>query len=127
MGTMIFQIDFNGSRPIYLQIADEVLRAVTLGSLKPDDPLPSVRQLATELRVNPNTVQQAYRELERDGVLYVRRGRGSFVAHPKEVDQHHQALVEELADRCLRDAYRLGLSNEAFLEALKQAMKRGES
>jgi len=76
---IIFHIDPADSRPIYLQIMDEVRRAVVVGTLGPDSPLPSVRQLAADLRVNPNTVQQAYRELEREGLIYVRRGQGTFV------------------------------------------------
>ena len=67
-------------RPIYLQIMDEIRRALVLGTLKPGDPLPSIRQLASELRVNPNTVAQAYRELEREGTVYVQRGQGTFVS-----------------------------------------------
>ena len=65
---MIFSIDADRRRPIYVQIMDEVRRGRVLGTLRPGDPLPSVRQLAGELGVNPNTVKQAYRELEREGI-----------------------------------------------------------
>ena len=73
-------------RPIYLQIVDEVRRALVLDTLAPDDPLPSVRQLAVDLRVNPNTVSQAYRELERQGVVHVRRGQGTFASETFATD-----------------------------------------
>jgi GntR family transcriptional regulator len=70
---LLITIDAADPRPIYVQITDEVRRSIVVGTLKADDPLPSVRQLAGQLRVNPNTVQQAYRELERVGLIYVRR------------------------------------------------------
>jgi GntR family transcriptional regulator len=78
--------------------------------VKPDDPLPSVRQLAGELRVNPNTVQQAYRELERGGLVYVRRGQGTFVAEEGGVqsDRERRDLAAMVAERALREAYRNG-------------------
>jgi GntR family transcriptional regulator len=73
-------------RPIYAQIMDEVRRALVVGSLAPEDPLPSVREPAAELRVNPNTVAQAYRELAGGGVVYMRRGLGTFVSPDVRVD-----------------------------------------
>ena len=75
---MVVNVDPRDARPLYLQIMDEVRRSLVIGSLKPEDPVPSVRELASELVVNPRTVLQAYRELEREGVLYVRRGQGTF-------------------------------------------------
>ena len=66
-------------RPVFRQIVDEVQRCMATGILRADDPLPAVRELARLLKVNPNTVQQAYRELERAGAAYVRRGVGTFV------------------------------------------------
>jgi ABC-2 type transport system ATP-binding protein len=75
---MLVNLDPRDARPLYLQIMDEVRRAVVVGTLKAEDPLPSVRELAGELVVNPRTVSQAYQELEREGVIYVRRGQGTF-------------------------------------------------
>ncbi|HEY9225126.1 MAG TPA: GntR family transcriptional regulator, partial [Gemmatimonadaceae bacterium] len=74
----LISIDVSDPRPIYVQIVDEVRRAVVIGALQPDEPIPSVRQLASELGVNPNTVKQAYQELERLGVTYVERGNGTY-------------------------------------------------
>lgn len=74
------QINSNDPRPIYQQIADSFRQAVVAGRMHVDDQLPSVRDLAIDLRVNPNTVQHAYRELEREGLIHVRRGQGSFIA-----------------------------------------------
>eukprot|EP01030_Chromulinospumella_sphaerica_P031840 gene31840-32511_t len=76
---------------------DEVRRALVLGALRPEDPLPSVRQLAGDLRLNPNTVAQAYRELEREGVVYVRRGQGTFVSDLPAAAPEREAIVREVA------------------------------
>ena len=118
---MLISIDPGDARPIYVQIMDEIRRAVVLGTVKPDDPLPSVRQLAGELKVNPNTVQQAYRELERDGLVYVRRGQGTFVAEEGAVqtDRERKELARMVADRALREAYRNGLSSDDLVEAIR--------
>lgn len=118
-------VELDDSRPIYAQIADEVRRQVALGILRPDDPLPAVRPLAVELNVNPNTVQHAYRELLREGVAHVRRGRGTFVSGPKagksEVSRQRQAaLARQIAQRALREAYRHGLVASDLIAALKE-------
>lgn len=108
-------------RPIYQQIVDEVKRAVALGVARPEDTLPSVRRLAAELRVNPNTVQQAYRELEREGVIYVRRGQGTFVSPGAErAVGAREAVAEELAARALWEADRHGLSLEELIAAIRR-------
>jgi DNA-binding transcriptional MocR family regulator len=72
---MLVTLDPRDERPLYLQIVDQVRRALLDGTLRAEDPLPSVRELAGQLVVNPRTVSQAYRELEGEGVIYVRRGR----------------------------------------------------
>ncbi|MBW3552147.1 MAG: GntR family transcriptional regulator [Gemmatimonadetes bacterium] len=105
---------------------DEIKRAVVLGTVKPDDPLPSVRHLASELRVNPNTVQQAYRELERDGLVYVRRGQGTFVAPDGAggTARERRQLAGMVATKALREAYRNGLTVEELMEAIRDAETR---
>jgi len=119
---LIIRIDDTDSRPIYQQIVDEVRRGLVTGTLGPEDPLPSVRQLAGELKVNPYTVQQAYRELEREGVVYVRRGQGTFVAEVRGgTARERSELASSLAQRTLREAYRHGLGAEELIEAIQKA------
>ena len=72
-------IDYKSRKPIYEQIIDNIKSLIVSGVLRRDEQLPSVRQLAQELAINPNTIQKAYAELERQGVLYSLKGRGSFV------------------------------------------------
>ena len=122
---MFLELDPSNGRAIYLQIVDEVCRQAALGILRPDDPLPAVRQLAAELKVNANTVQHAYRELLRDGVVYVKRGQGTFVASPRagkgELSKQRQAaLARQIAQRALRDAYRHGLVASDLVAALTE-------
>lgn len=76
----MLQIDFRDSRPIYEQVADGIERLAMQGVLEGDCQLPSVRQLAVELSINPNTIQRAYGELESRGVIYSVKGRGNFVS-----------------------------------------------
>jgi GntR family transcriptional regulator len=120
---MVFHISHSDDRPLYLQIVDEVRRAIVLGVLKVDEPLPSVRELAAELRINPNTVQQAYRELERESAVYVRRGQGTFVAQNSGGAAERAALSDVVARRAARDAYRHGLSIRELIEALNSVEK----
>ena len=121
---MLIEIQPGDTRPIYLQIMDEIRRAVVLGTLKKDEGLSSVRELAAELRVNPNTVQQAYRELERQGVVYVRRGQGTFIARDRITGVDRRSLAENVAGRALRDAFRHGLSMEDLIGAIRRAGSR---
>jgi GntR family transcriptional regulator len=120
----MFELNPADPRPIYFQIVEEVHRTLALGILKADDPLPPVRRLAATLKVNPNTIQHAYRELERAGIVYVRRGRGTFVAKtallPAGHDRRRQSLVaRQVAERALRDAFRHGLVASDLIAAIR--------
>ena len=119
---MIVSLDTRDPRPIYIQIMDEVRRALVHGTLEPDDLLPSVRQLASELRVNPNTVSQAYRELEREGVVEARRGQGTYVVQSRLKSNQKHVLAKDVAARALRDAHRNGLDANELIEAIRSVM-----
>ncbi|HYO76426.1 MAG TPA: GntR family transcriptional regulator [Thermoanaerobaculia bacterium] len=125
---MLVNIDPNDARPLYLQIMDEVRRAIVVGTLKAEDPLPSVRELAGELVVNPRTVSQAYQELEREGVIYVRRGQGTFVsAAAKRGAGERRSLALAVAKRALLEARRNGLTAEELVMSIqKLAAKEDE-
>jgi GntR family transcriptional regulator len=116
---VLINLDPSDERPLYQQIVDEVRRALVLGTVAAQDPLPSVRALATELRVNPNTVQQAYRELERAGIIYSRRGQGTFVADPGTGER--DLLLADVAERALKDARRYGIEADELADAILRA------
>ena len=106
---------------------DEVRRALVIGTLQPEDPLPSVRELAAELAVNPRTVSQAYQELERDGVLYVRRGQGTFVSPGTHTDdRERRALARGVAKRALLEARRNGLGVEELMMVMREVAAEEE-
>jgi GntR family transcriptional regulator len=111
------------AQPLYLQIVDEVRRALVRRTIVAGDPLPSVRQLAGELRINPNTVSQAYQELEREGLVEVRRGQGTFATAGGANARQRAMLARDVAARAIRDAYRNGLDVEELIEAVRFAAK----
>ena len=118
---MLVTLDNRDVRPLYLQIMDEIRRAIVVGKLKPEDPLPSVRDLASELVVNPRTVSQAYQELEREEVVYVKRGQGTFVSPTtKKNSRERQNLARAVAKRTLIEARRSGLDVEELIATLKE-------
>ena len=86
-------IDYHDKRPIYEQIIDRFQMLILNGALEPDSQLPSVRTLAVELSINANTIQKAYGELERRGLIYSIKGRGNFVSAGKEVVNEQQELL----------------------------------
>ncbi|MGP1348966.1 MAG: GntR family transcriptional regulator [Stomatobaculum sp.] len=101
-------------RPIYEQIAEKLSDLMAQGVLKQDAPLPSVRALATELSINPNTVQRAYLELEREGCIYSVKGRGSFVAAVQQIrDKKREAVFLDLAALVTR-GHAAGITEEEF-------------
>lgn len=121
---MLISIKPTDPRPIYRQIMDEIRRAIAMDLILTDEPLPSVRQLSTELRINPNTVQQAYRELERGGVVYVRRGRGTFVAEAVSRAAERRALLLEVARSTLREVHRHGLTADELIEEMRRISEK---
>lgn len=116
--SLIILIDPGHPRLLYLQIIDEIRRALVLGELKINSCLPSVRELSIQLKVNPSTVQQAYRELEREGLVYVRRGKGVFISPKSSAAQQAVKLSRLVAEDAIREAYRNGLSIEELVETI---------
>jgi GntR family transcriptional regulator len=121
---LIVNLDPEDARPLYLQIMDEVRRALVVGTLRPEEPVPSVRELASQLVINPRTVLQAYQELEREGVLYVRRGQGTFVAPDARADRG--GLARDVARRALLDARRNGIGVPELIKTIQQAAAEEE-
>lgn len=120
---MPIQIDFRSSRPIYLQIVDQVQRMIASGDLQEGDQLPTVRQLAAELRVNFNTVARAYRILDEAGLISTQHGRGTYVwqrPSPQILNQLRLQSLQEMTRHYLSEALHLGFSLEEIRQAFYQ-------
>ena len=116
---MRFILDETEGRPVYRQIADEIEREIATGILRPGEALPALRVLATELRINPDTVQQAYKLLSLKGLVEVRRGQGTFVRAVRE-PKAPARMAREIANKALRDAYRHGLLASDLMRAIEE-------
>ena len=117
---MLLRVDPLGPEPLFEQLVLQVKGAVARGELRPGDRLPSVRELAGELAINPNTVARAYRELEAAGVIATRRGAGCFVKDVAPVmrDSERARRLAALLERAVTEAYHLGFGAEEIRRAL---------
>lgn len=121
------RLDFASTRPIYLQIVDEVKRAIARGELRPGDRIPSQRELAVQARVNPNTVQRAYREMELLKMTETVRGEGTFVAqNPELLRSLRSEMAQEALQRFLHELRALGFEGSEIRALVDQALKAGE-
>ncbi|MGA3037949.1 MAG: GntR family transcriptional regulator [Vulcanimicrobiaceae bacterium] len=121
----IFTVDPRSGVPIYLQLIEQVKRGVALGTLASGEQLPTVKALALELTVNPNTVARAYRDLERDGVIETSPGRGSFVRNNGTASSELRSDVAEPAlDNAIRTAKGLGLDSNEVRRLFTRALSR---
>ena len=122
----MFAINNADPAPIWKQIEEGMRRLIALGALKPEGPVPSVRDLARDLRVNPNTVARAYQRLTEVGVLTVRRGEGTFVAdqpaQPRKSERHE--MLRDAANRFVSAAVAAGAELEEAREAVEAAYHR---
>ena len=105
-------LDYKDRRPIYEQVAEKLEELMLLGVLGENEPLPSVRSLAMELSINPNTIQRAYAELDRQGYIYTVKGKGSFVAENSVMKEKRKKDLLIQVSEVIDEAIRLGISGE---------------
>lgn len=117
----MFELDLRSRLPIYEQLVEKFKELIITEVLKGDEQLPSVRALSKQLTINPNTIQKAYRELERQGYIYSIPGKGSFVAHiaKSKNSEKLEALKEELI-KILSEAMYLGMSKDDVLKIVSE-------
>jgi GntR family transcriptional regulator len=123
---MRFSINPSSVEPVYAQIARQAREAVARGRLRPGDRLPTVRELALELLINPNTIAAAYREMERAGLVHTQRGRGTFIAEiqsPSSAAERRRQLQKHV-EALLTEATHLGLSEEEILDAVRTVARK---
>ena len=119
-------INYRDPRPIYEQIQSELRRLMLTGSLPPGSRLPSVRELAGQLAINPNTIQRAYRELESDGYILSVAGKGSFVAQVDKLAEQQKKQAVEAFQAAAQRLRALGLSGEELAALLAQEEQRDD-
>jgi len=119
---MQIKLDFRSGIPIYVQIIDQIKHLVATGVLRPDDQLPTVRQLASDLRVNFNTIARAYRMLDEEGVISTQQGRGTYILDqpsPEAAERVRREALEGLTRRYLTNAARLSYTPEEVSEIVQ--------
>ena len=116
-GAMII-LDYRDTRPLYEQIVDKFQNLIIRGVLEPNSRMPSVRSLAVELSINPNTIQRAYSELERTGFIYTVKGRGNFVAYDDSLREVRRAELYKKLEALAKEAGELGVPRAKLAERL---------
>jgi GntR family transcriptional regulator len=119
---MLIQLNFKSGKPVYLQVVDQIKSAAASGGLRPGDALPPIRSLAEELRVNRNTIAKAYDELESQGIIESRHGRGSFLADnhsPLKKDIRRRMLIGEI-DQAVVQAHHFQFTRKEFLALVEE-------
>jgi GntR family transcriptional regulator len=119
---MLFQINFKSGKPVYLQLVDQVRAAAASGAIQPGDPLPSIRPVAEDLRVNRNTVAKAYTELESQGVIETIAGKGCFVRENNSPlkKEARRKLISEAIDDAVVQAHHLQIGKSEFLRLAEE-------
>jgi GntR family transcriptional regulator len=123
---MQFRIDNASDRAVYLQIIDQVKRDVALGRLAKEERLPTVRQLAQQLAINPNTIAKAYRQLEQEGIIVTRSGAGAFIANLDSLLSKavRRRLICDELDRIVVEAFHMQIDKETITDWFRTALEK---
>lgn len=125
-GYDLVQLNYRDSKPIYEQIKDGFRKLIISNSLSANEKLPSVRELASSLAINPNTIQRAYRDLESEGYLYTVAGKGTFVAERQDIyDTRQHELLEEF-DEVVEELYFLSVKKKDLVERMDKLAEKGD-
>ncbi len=118
---MKFELDLKSGIPIYVQLKQEIKYAIATGKLPPGSHLPTVRQLAVDLKVNVNTISRVYSELEKEGILATKQGKGTFVRKQNGtlLNKRDNKRLDQLIDKLFIEAFELGYSPEELLDYIQ--------
>lgn len=119
----MIKLDLQSKIPLYLQMEQQIIDLILLGVLKENDQLPSVRNLARQLGINPNTIQKAYQDMEVRGIIYSVVGRGNFVASPSAAENLKRRETMAALEKLLQDACHAGISAQELHRAVDAAFE----
>ncbi|NMA83627.1 MAG: GntR family transcriptional regulator [Epulopiscium sp.] len=120
-------MNFNENLPIYMQIMNVIKKRIVIGELKEGEKLPSVRELSAELKVNPNTIQRSYQELEREGLVFTQRGMGTFVTEEKDItNKLKDHMASAIVNHFIIEMKALGFDLKKMIELVKERESGGE-
>lgn len=120
-------IDYQNRKPIYEQVVERFQRLILTGAMEPDTQMPSVRALATELAINPNTIQKAYTILEQKGFIYPVKGRGNFVSGNQDLKEQEQTVFFQRLGTLIQEGKELGVSKELCLQKTAEFYEEGRT
>lgn len=120
----MFQLNYRDSRPIYEQIKEQLRKLIVTRAILPDEKLPSIREVATSLAINPNTIQRAYRELESEGYIYTIAGKGSFAAPRQDIDTRRESELLTQFDEVVTELSYLGYTADTLYKRITNLMKK---
>lgn len=123
----MIQLNYRDSKPIYEQIKDGLRKLVISNSLSANEKLPSVRELASSLAINPNTIQKAYRDLEGEGYIYTVAGKGTFVAEQQEIVSVRQQEMLKRFDEIVEELFFLSVEEKELAERMERLARGGEN
>lgn len=116
-------LDYGDKRPLYEQVVERMQNLILSGGIEAESQLPSVRQMALDLAINPNTIQRAYGELERTGYIYSVKGRGNFVRDEEDLQKLRREKMHDVLKAALEDCRRAGMTKEELLEEFRKIME----
>ena len=124
----MIQVDVRSRVPIYEQIINSIKQMSISGVLLPDEKLPSVRELAKDMTINPNTIQKAYQELERQGIIYIKRGQGTFIIPDIKAKNKEEKManLKEIISNIVVESIYLGISKEELIEIIKNIYEKNQ-
>lgn len=120
-------LDYQDRRPLYEQIVEKFRHLILNGALKPGEKMPSVRQLAMDLSINPNTIQRAYMQLEQEGLIYPVKGKGNFVADSQEVRKASIESYKREMKSLIQKGKAIGVEEEELIYIIRECYKEGMS
>jgi DNA-binding transcriptional regulator YhcF (GntR family) len=120
-------LKFDENLPIYIQIMDYIKKKIIIGEIKEGEKLPSVRELSSELKVNPNTISRVYQELEREGLTYTQRGMGTFITDDKDILFNlKKTVAKDIVSKFIYQIKELHFSKDEIIALIGEEMKEGE-